>query len=248
MRFLATLEVFYLAVVILRNRPPQQEQHYQRAPASEIQLFAAESIIKMMSKDLNLSLTFWPPIPYAVSLATSVAYQTLRNSVLPHHRQNAFALFNGSCEVLEEMSKGFPSARVISRLANNTVQEVERIAADRDKARRAKKTGQFLPGPRGTAHTTRTTSPAAATPEGGEALEASSNGSPLANVGSADEPSFDDSTLPFDTPSIFDDFLGGATIFNDFDSSLDLARIDQVFSANLDPTNPFPLQDWLGHF
>jgi hypothetical protein len=47
--------------------------------------------------------------------------------------------------------------------------------------------------------------------------------------------------------TFFGDFVGDAGLFNDFDPSFNLDRIDQVFSANLDPTQLIPSHNWLAH-
>jgi hypothetical protein len=156
-------------------------------------------------------------------------------------------LFHSSCEILDHLSAVFTSARAMAKLATDTMQEVERVAADRSKARRRHE----VPDPT-----------ARHPPDGTEALstaprEAYVQGNALQGGPSDEtqgiEQSVEPTTAPSDavgdlswndSPFMMDDYLGDAELFNDFDPSFDLDRIDQVFSANLDPTQPLPGQSW----
>lgn len=88
-------------------------------------------IISIAAGETKHSVTFWPVMPYAVAMATSIAYQSLRNSMIPSNRKRAYALFHSSCEVLDELSNTFLSARVVAQLATETVHEVERLTQRR---------------------------------------------------------------------------------------------------------------------
>ena len=208
-------------------------------PSSDLQLFAATSIIAIASGDFKSTMTYWPAVPYAVSLATSVAYKSLRHSIIAHRRKRAYNLFHSSCELLDEIGKAFCSAKTIARLATNTLQEVERVAADRSKAI------QHSPAdpPERTLQRTLTANdtsgrgakkPSSQAPDGEVTQDSTVNFSA----------SFDNATLQNESPSIFNDFIGDAGIFDDFDPDFDLNRIDQVFSANLNPTQSVFAQGW----
>lgn len=247
---LATLEIFYLAVVILQHRPKEPEGQGQPAPSSDLQFFAATSIISIASEDFKASLTFWPVVPYAVPLATSIAYKSLRNSRMAYRRKRAYGLFHSSCDVLDELGKAFSSARTVARLATDTMQEVERVAADRSKARQSFKAANGFSQVSNNEPVPSQLGPERAVPSStrneNERVPIQAEQQHIDTTGIY-QPPLDSTLLHMESPSIFDDFIGDAGIFNDFDPSFDLDRIDQVFSANLDPTQPPPSQDCMGH-
>lgn len=246
---LASLEMFYLAVVILQSRP-RDGASTNRKPSSEIQFFCAASIVSIASDEFRNSVTFWPPLPYAVSMATSVAYKSLRNSALPNNRKRAYGLFHSSCEVLDELSKAFQSAKAVARLATDTLQEVERVAVERScRNQRSHDTSE---------RTSRTRSATARSRRDGEVADQqpasrhlSQGEAPALTLNDSDEnllslPSDAATTsLPFNLET-FSNFAGEGGIFNDFDPNFDLGRIDALFSANLDPTLPSFSEAWLG--
>lgn len=253
--------MLYLAVLILRERPKSTDGPGQSRPASssDLQLFAATSIVSIVS-DFKSSITFWPVVPYAVSLAASVAYKSLRNSPLAYRRKRAYALFHRSCDVLDELGKAFSSARAVARMATDTMHEVERVAADRSKAAGA---GASLPEPSTapTAVATASSTAAAASTSAADTADTSAT-APLANAATsapqdngqlvdltqqpAPYASYDGSPSFFNFGA-FEDWVGDEGLFNHFDPSFDLDRIDQAFSANLDPTQPPLTQDWMNY-
>ena len=210
-----------------------------------MQTFCATSIVSIASEEFKSSITFWATVPYAVSLATSVAYKSLRNSSIPYKRKRAYALFHSSCDILDELSKGFLSARVMARLAMDTLQEVERVAVGRKEARSQQRSGQFVNERNGTFQLSEPLPDAlpasiSRSEEGLNSLQTSQ---------SMEMPSPYSTTLEAAllalNPNNFNDYVGDAGIFSDFDPSFDLNRIDAVFSANLDPTLPLVPEEWM---
>ncbi|KAH7018764.1 hypothetical protein EDB80DRAFT_562441 [Ilyonectria destructans] len=238
---LASLEMFYLAVVILRDRPKAREGQNQRTPSSAIQLFSATSIISIASEDLKSSITVWPVVPYAVSLATSVAYKSLRNSTIPYKRKQAYALFHSSCDTLDELSKAFLSARAMAQLATDTMQEVERVAAGRRASAINDKGIGGEPGDTRSAD-------GANLPDDVRTGDSTTLMGQQSNVQDSRQIHNSltiDSAFFSQDAGVLNDLAGDVGIFNDFESSLDLNRIDEFFTATLDPTVPLPLEDWL---
>ncbi|KAF7553274.1 hypothetical protein G7Z17_g3741 [Cylindrodendrum hubeiense] len=238
---LASLEMFYLGVVILRDRPKARQVQDQRTPSSAVQFFSAASIVSIASEDLKSSITIWPVVPYVVSLATSVAYKSLRNSTIPYKRKQAYTLFHSSCGILDDLSKSFLSARAMAQLATDTMQEVERVAAGRKAGTIQDK---VMSGQAGDTHSTDETSlPDDAGTGDTETIMSQ-------QCGTQDPPQAN-ASLPIDSAffsqdiGILNDFAGDIGIFNDFDSSFDLNRIDEFFTATLDPTVPLPSEDWM---
>ncbi|RXG50558.1 hypothetical protein VDGE_07476 [Verticillium dahliae] len=101
---LASLEMFYLSVVILQSRPHKGDKSPERVPLSALQIYSASSIVSVALGEFKTSMTFWAILPYAVSMATSVAYQSLRNSNVPYKRKQAYSTFHSSCDILEKLT------------------------------------------------------------------------------------------------------------------------------------------------
>ncbi|TPX16466.1 uncharacterized protein E0L32_003760 [Thyridium curvatum] len=250
---LASLELFFLAVLILRSRPKAEYQgSVARGPSTSLQYFCASSIVSIASEEFKSSMTFWVAVPYAVSLAASVAYKTLRNSSVPYQRKRAYGLFHSSCEVLEELGKGFLSARAMARLATDTLQQVERAAVGRKMAKtqedsaRTSTNGNLSRGENHAPARTpdapgfATLRPAASSSQAPNEATGEPSESQTMTVMSSQTPGLDATLLSLDANSnnTLDDFIGDAGIFNDFDPNFDLSRIDAIFSANLDPGLP----------
>lgn len=152
---------------------------------------------------------------------------------MPYSRRRAYVLFHDSCEVLDDLSEAFLSARAMARLAMDTLQEVGRVAAERtrrDSIRHLENTG----------------APTEEVSVDSGMLESQDVGQlqPLRVPGllqpleaSVTQMAFPASSYYLE-PDFFNGFEGDAGIFGNFDPSFDLGRIDAIFSANLDPSVP----------
>ncbi|KAG9255890.1 uncharacterized protein F5Z01DRAFT_672536 [Emericellopsis atlantica] len=229
---LASLELFYLSVVVLRGRSAGQR------PSSELQWYCAARIVAVASGEFKPSLVFWPILPFAVTVAASVAYRSLRNSPMPYNRRRAYMLFHDSCEVLDELSKAFLSARAMARLAMDTMQEVERVATERTRRESIRSLHDNGPSTevalvdRGGAQDA-----ARDVDQQAQSLRAQAAGLSQPLEAGPGNPNMDQQLAhtcdQFD-PNFFNDFDGEAGVFGNFDPSFDLGRIDAIFSANLD--------------
>lgn len=196
-------------------------------------------------------MTFWAVLPYAVSLATSVAYQSLRSSSIPYKRKQAYTAFYSSCDILDELSKCFLSARTMGRLAKDTLQEVERVSVNRSRNKPQQREredptsidsrpppdrpAQLLPDmASGDISSRGVTYPGVS----GESSAAAAESTEPDNL----QPNIEPSAVAFDFNGM--DFSDVGGIFDDFDPSLHLNRIDAVFSANLNPAMPLIPEHW----
>ncbi|KFA45432.1 hypothetical protein S40293_10102 [Stachybotrys chartarum IBT 40293] len=240
---LASLELFYLSVVIIRGRSAGHR------PSSELQWFCATRIVAVASGEFKSCLVFWPVLPYSVTVAASAAYRSLRNSPMPYTRRRAYKLFQDSCEVLEDLSKAFFSARAMARLAMDTMQEVERVAAER--TRRA--SIRIMDGA-GTPTIEENTISHTQHSQTSETMDQAQQQHQHQLPGLPSQPLGPDaaSHMPpgLAGPShqldanFFGGFDGEAGIFGNFDPNFDLGRIDAIFSANLDPSAPPFMERW----
>lgn len=240
---LASLELFYLSVVIIRGRSAGHR------PSSELQWFCATRIVAVASGEFKSSLVFWPILPYSVTVAASVAYRSLRNSPMPYNRRRAYKLFQDSCEVLEDLSRMFLSARAMARLAMDTMQEVERVAAERTR----RDSIRLMEGT-ATPTTEENTLPNNHNSHGSESMGQTQQQQHQL-TGLPPQQQMAPGVAPHMTPSLpgssdqldanfFSGFDGEAGIFGNFDPNFDLGRIDAIFSANLDPSAPPFMDRW----
>ncbi|KAH7153382.1 hypothetical protein EDB81DRAFT_454125 [Dactylonectria macrodidyma] len=238
---LASLEMFYIGVVILQDRPKVRQGHAQRASCSAIQMFSAANIISIASEDLKSSITVWPVLPYVVSLATSVAYKSLRNNIIPYKQKQAYGLFHKSCDVLGDLSNSFLSARAMAQLALDTMQEVGRVAVCR-KANAMQ--DKVTPSQSRDAHSTGQTSMLDAAETGDSVILLNKQPHHSLDSRQTDSSSIDTTLFSQDIGSI-PDVGTDLGIFSEFDSNFDLNRIDEFFTTALDPTIPMLSESWI---
>ncbi|KAM0324864.1 hypothetical protein ACHAQA_007830 [Verticillium albo-atrum] len=131
---LATLEVFYHAVIILSCRLPRPgAESIQSTYASSIppamanarRSLASERIAHAVKKEKLCPVPF---VPYAVSLSLSVEYRKMRHSALPMFRARSRDAFKSSCELLKRYKNIFYSAKVTYGLGERMLKEMERAA------------------------------------------------------------------------------------------------------------------------
>jgi hypothetical protein len=240
---LVTLELFYMVVVILQSGPERSDPAGERATGPWFPAQAASVIVDLATGEYNSSMTFWAMLPYTVSIACSVAYKNLRNSSVTYKRKQAYALFHSTCDVLDNLSRSFPSAQHMTKLARETLREVERVSSSRNKgkpiegrqtvAEPAAGTADAVPNTTqhpGSASTSQLDTPASRPPDFAEPYVYGD----LAGMGTLD-------------PAILTgmDFTDVGGIFEDFDPNFQLNRVDAVFSANLNPAMPLFPMDWM---
>ncbi|KAJ5715899.1 uncharacterized protein N7483_013080 [Penicillium malachiteum] len=232
---IASLEIFYLAIRILGCRPQPESDGPNRLPSSDAQSSAAASILSVASGDLKLSITYWVTLPYAISLATSVGYQTLRNSKLSHTRKRAYLQFQQGRCLLDGLSDIFVSARMMARLAQNTLKEASKSRG----------------------HTSRHPEENAQSIQDTQSSLFAETASHFPGYQSSPNP-FDSATMPSnhldginggndENLGLFDDLTPSIIneLFSGIDGSIDLSRVDTLFSANLNPTMPLIQSDWM---
>ncbi|ETS74003.1 hypothetical protein PFICI_13869 [Pestalotiopsis fici W106-1] len=123
---LASLEVFFSAVMILRDRPNRQGNAQEQISQSPTQVFHAMNIVSLLTEDLQSTITYWAIVPYGIALATSVAYRLMRNSSILYKRKRARLLLCSGCDALDELTASFPSALKMAKLAKSALREFDR--------------------------------------------------------------------------------------------------------------------------
>jgi hypothetical protein len=224
--------------VILQDRSSENQS------SSELQQFYATRIVATASGESISSLIYWPILPYAVTVAASVAYRSLRRSTTPYSRRRAFTLFQDTCKILDDLGKTFLPARAMARLARDTMQGVGR-AAERIR--------------RDSIKNTNIAEDSAAAAEAPVDESAQESRDPTQTQSAQDpRPPQPLGAAPAGSPALYDQFgpdsfsghPGDAEIFSHFDPSFDLGRADAIFSANLDLSMPYFAEDWpvSGHY
>ncbi|POR34954.1 hypothetical protein TPAR_04866 [Tolypocladium paradoxum] len=192
-------------------------------------------------------MTFWAVLPYAVSLATSVGYQSLRNSDIPNTRKRAYDIFHRSCDILDRLSRNFLSARMMARLAKNTLQEVERVSVSKPKNQglvRSRDEVQSADADFASGQEVQTVP----STEGVSNLPSYSPHLRLGGISAMQMNDIDDMYSVTDEASVAFNgiaFTNIGEIFDAFDGSFDLGRVDALFSTNLNPTMPLMPKEWI---
>lgn len=90
---------------------------------------AAERIGQVVGHEFAGRLCPVPMVPYAVSLALSVAYRKMRYTRVPMFRSRAKASFAASCALLGGFGERMWSARVLAGMGEAVLREMDRAAA-----------------------------------------------------------------------------------------------------------------------
>ncbi|KAJ2892327.1 hypothetical protein MKZ38_009998 [Zalerion maritima] len=127
---LATIEVFYNAVIILSCRLPSPGRDGRGAvpiPAASCRRsLAAERITFVVAKEFKGRLSPLPIVPYSVSLALSVAYRKMRYTKVPMYYTRSKGLFATNCGLLRSLGDLFWSAKVLAALGDRVLKEMEK--------------------------------------------------------------------------------------------------------------------------
>lgn len=196
-------------------------------------------IVATASAEGISSLIYWPVLPYAVTVAASVAYRSLRRSATSYSRRRAFTLFQDTCKILDDLGKTFLSARAMARLARDTMQEVgqatERIRRD------SIKPPNIAEGATGENIVDKSTQESQDASQA-QSLQASRLPQPLGAASATSAALY--ARFETEGTDFFNGYTGNAEIFDNFDPSFDLGRADAIFSANLDLSMPYFADDW----
>ncbi|KAE8329810.1 hypothetical protein BDV39DRAFT_213614 [Aspergillus sergii] len=232
---MASLEIFYLSVRILACRPHTQSNGPNQVPSSDAQFASAASILSLASGDFKSSMTYWVALPYAVSLALSVEYQTLRNSKLSYSRRRAYHHFHQSRQILEGLSETFVSARTMAQLSQDTLKEASKPRGH------TSRTGEEFH--LATGDTQRNTFKDIGSSSLSHSTPPNLNDSPIIPLNHFDhlyQTNHEEFGISENLSlSELDNVLDG------FDGDIDLSRIDTLFSTNLNPTLPLIATDWM---
>ncbi len=115
---LATIHLYYLTVGILSHRTRGTKELPQRETSHVRQRLLAIEVTRLMEDPDAPALLPLPLIPYALSLALSVAYQFLRQSQMAHQQAQARRDFRSCVHVLQTLRRTWSSADVMTKLAS----------------------------------------------------------------------------------------------------------------------------------
>lgn len=105
-------------------------QHPDRSSVSYLRAnLSVARLTTIMRTNFGSSLSSFPFIPYALSLALRVSYRELRFSRVPLHRSMARDQLLGICGLLEPFAEIYGFVRRLVALAVKTVEEMDRVAA-----------------------------------------------------------------------------------------------------------------------
>ncbi|KAF9870474.1 hypothetical protein CkaCkLH20_12141 [Colletotrichum karsti] len=227
---LATIEVFYHAVIILSCRlprpgpPSNYAQIIPPASANARRSLAAERISSAIRRD---HLSPVPLVPYALSLALSVEYRKMRHSALPMFRTRARGAFKSNSELMKRFGDVFWSAKVVASLGERILREMERAATSLAAGAAVPQVSQADVSANGRVEDLM------AAPAAQDAVPQV----PLATTTSA-FPNLD----TFDFSAV--DAIPHVDVFGHFDPNFNLPAVDNVLEANLDIGMPLNWSEW----
>ncbi|TQN67760.1 hypothetical protein CSHISOI_07706 [Colletotrichum shisoi] len=237
---LATIEVFYHAVIILSCRlsrpgpPVQYASSIPPASANARRSLAAERISSAIRRD---HLSPVPLVPYALSLALSVEYRKMRHSALPMFRARARSAFKSNSELMKRFGDVYWSARVVAGLGERILREMERAANS---------IAQGTAGPLATSSitdvpTTARTEEVASVAAAPDAASQAAAAAPTVTASTTEFPPLD----AVDFSAV--DAMPHLDVFGHFDPSFNLPAVDNALEANLDIGLPLNWGEW-DHF
>ncbi|KAE8452197.1 hypothetical protein EG329_001664 [Mollisiaceae sp. DMI_Dod_QoI] len=224
MSALATIEILYHAVSILSCRsrawedPQRSSTAYLRQSLSTAVLSSTVSCEEVQ----KYPPTLFPFIPYAISLAMSIAYREMRHSTLISHRKRSRVQFQTLCDALSKLEGIFWSASATSDMGQKLLKEMDRVFSTVSTSE--KRPEQF------SAHNTEDIRAASS--------QAVQSGDQLAMNVNGDIPN---ATMQDVDPSMFGS-LPDIDIFGMFDPAFDLDGFDACLEGNLNPAFPTNFQ------
>ncbi|KKP03061.1 hypothetical protein THAR02_04830 [Trichoderma harzianum] len=125
---LATIEMLYHAVVMLSCRPRQIEDAAED-PSSlrSLRELSAERITSIYYDKSVGQLTYFPFVPYAVSLSLSMACAEMRHAKVPIFRLRAYEKVRINCNILERLGEIFYFAGLMSDMGKSALDQNERL-------------------------------------------------------------------------------------------------------------------------
>jgi hypothetical protein len=91
------------------------------------QTLSASRVTSIVGHEFRDQLSFFPFVPYAVSLSLSVVYREMRQSKVPMYRTRAQVSTLENCKVLDGLKDIFWTAAVMADMAHATLTELNRV-------------------------------------------------------------------------------------------------------------------------
>lgn len=117
----------YHAVAILSCRSRSFEEP-QRSSASYIrQSLSVTQIISIVDQEFRAQLSFFPFVPYAISLSLSVAYREMGLGKIPMYCARARLKLQNICNILQSLGEIFWSASTLGDMGQAVIREMDRV-------------------------------------------------------------------------------------------------------------------------
>ncbi|KAJ9613289.1 hypothetical protein H2200_003231 [Cladophialophora chaetospira] len=247
---IATVEVLYHAVAMLSCRFNSLDEPDRSSPASARQNFAASRVIFIVENEFVEDIALMPFVPYAVSLCLRVSYRELRLSKVPLLRARSRRQLLTICALLRRFNT-FASADTMADLAEQTVREMDKVAASMISGRRQSITDSREPCDRAADEqpslaTTRGTTRTSARVPYNDTQSNNTSTSTRNVVVERVSPALDNRELSaFDFDLEFAD-LPDIDLFEHFDPGFKLPAIDAALAQNVDLSTFADLEPWSG--
>lgn len=231
------------------QKPPQSSISYLR------QSLSATKATSIVSEDFHGQLCNLPIVPYAISLSLRVAYRELRLSRAPMLRMRARKQLLVNSTILRELGDIFWSATALANLAEQTVQEMDKVCSSlvhttqqQHAAVAAKSTtdstnphGVMSPADSSTSQERRTTDD----PETASQIQGQSrNNNQFPPPTTRDHQNITSHDLDFDDIdlSVFDNMPTDLDVFAHFDPDFDLSAVDATIGESITPLLPLDFE------
>ncbi|CZS94521.1 uncharacterized protein RAG0_04466 [Rhynchosporium agropyri] len=126
---LESIEVFYHSVAILSCRTRSWMDPERSSTAFLRQGLSTSALCIIFGNTPREKLSFFPFIPYGMSLTMSIVYREMRYSKLSTHRARARNQFQILCDALSGLEDVFGSALTTAAMGRKLLQEMDRVSS-----------------------------------------------------------------------------------------------------------------------
>jgi Fungal specific transcription factor domain len=123
----ATIETLYHAIAILSCRAKFPSEPHFSSTSYLRQNHSATQITSIVGDSSRKHLSWFPFVPYAVSLSLSVAYREMRHSRIPMYRARARSAMIRNCDILQDIEDVSWSASMMAEMGKATLKEMDRV-------------------------------------------------------------------------------------------------------------------------
>ncbi|KZF19568.1 hypothetical protein L228DRAFT_36294 [Xylona heveae TC161] len=127
---LVSLEIFYHAIAILSHRSRMSDEGLLSKPSSTRQRLSLLQLVSLLEFHSCEDLVPLPFVPYAFSLALSVAYRQLRQARYTLHRERAIVAMRRCCQILTRLGRVWRTANAVAKIGAQALASLREASFD----------------------------------------------------------------------------------------------------------------------